>query len=424
MILAPQRAASRMNCAPAMTMGSLLAKAMVLPARIRRTASGTVRNTVPRAPASGRAPGPSARAPEPFPNGFPYFVSLPEFPNVGVGPEKAAKNLARFRQVVQMAGERGIKVSFMNYDASVPMGPWKTRKWGVDERWVAAPQEYPNLKYLRDPHQIEEYTRKAVLSFLRQVPELWMFGFRVGESGQPEDFYKKTYLAALAELPDSLNVYVRTWIADPQKVRELADLTQHHFYIEPKYNGEQLGSPYQAVLGGRQYPPSGSYEDYTDYPKKYSILWQIRATGTHRVFTWGSPEFARRTVKTCKFGQGVGFSMEPMGTYSPAAAYLHNNPNTDHGFYKWMFERQWLWHLTWGRTAYDPDVPEKVWTSEFVRRFGSQAGPLVYKAVVESSKIVPIPITASVWTIRSSLPSSKRGIMPLARVSVCGRVTG
>ena len=63
------------------------------------------------------------------------------------------------------------------------MGPWKTRKWGVDDRWVAAPQEYPNLKYLRDPHQIEEYTRKAVLSFLRQVPELWMFGFRVGEEG-------------------------------------------------------------------------------------------------------------------------------------------------------------------------------------------------------------------------------------------------
>ena len=65
---------------------------------------------------------------------------------------------------------------------------------------------------------MEEYTREAVISiFLKQLPELWMFGFRVGESGQPEDFYKKTYLAALAELPRSLNIYVRTWIAEPAK---------------------------------------------------------------------------------------------------------------------------------------------------------------------------------------------------------------
>ena len=54
-----------------------------------------------------------------------------------------------------------------------------------------------------------------------------------------------------------------------------------------------------------------------------------------------------------------------------------------------MFEREWLWHLVWGRTAYDPETPERVWTSEFDRRFGPQAGSRVYKAVVEGSKIVP-----------------------------------
>jgi hypothetical protein len=318
-----------------------------------------------------------------FPNGFAYFVSLADFPQVGVGAEKAAKNLARFSQVIRMAADRGIKVAYMNYEASAPIGPWKTRTWGVDERWVARPQEH------LESSRLEEYTRQAVLSFLKQVPELWMFGFRVGESGQPEDFYKKTYLAALAELPDSLNVYVRTWIADPEKVRDLASSTRHHLYIEPKYNGEQLGLPYQAALGGRHYALSGSYEDYTNYPKNYSILWQIRAHGTTRVFFWGDPDFARRTVRTCKFGQGVGFSMEPMEAYAPAAEYLHHNPQVDHNIYKYMFEREWLWHLTWGRAAYDPDVPEKVWTSEFDRRFGPQAGPLVYKAVVESSKIVP-----------------------------------
>ena len=318
-----------------------------------------------------------------FPNGFSYFLSLPDFREVGVGPERAARNLARFRQVIQMAADRGIKVGYMNYEAPPPIGPWQTRRVGVDERWTQIPQEF-----LEGP-QLIKYTREAVLEFLKQLPGLWMFGFRVGESGQPEDFYQKTYLAALAELPTTQKVYLRTWIADPQKVREMAALTKNPIYIEPKYNGEQLGLPYQATLGGREYPPSGSYENYTDKPQNYSIIWQIRAHGTHRVFYWGSPEFARRTVRSCKFGNGVGFSMEPMEAYMPGADYLHNNPRTDHHFYRWMVEREWVWHLIWGRTAYDPDVSDDVFINEFIRHFGSSAGPRVFQALVESSKIVP-----------------------------------
>jgi hypothetical protein len=318
-----------------------------------------------------------------FPNGFQYFVSLPDFPEIGVGREQAAKNMARFRQVIRMAGDRGIKVAYMNYLAAPTIGPWKLLRFGVDERWTL-----PVQKFLTGP-RLEEYTRQAVSRFLQQAPELWMFGFRVGESGQPEDFYQKTYLAALEDAPASLNVYVRTWIADPRKVREIANSTKHHFYIEPKYNGEQLGLPYQAALGGRDYPPSGSYEDYTNHPRNYSILWQIRAHGTHRVFYWGSPDFARRTVRSCKFGDGAGFSMEPMNAYCPEFEYLHNNPAVDHHFYTWMFEREWLWHLVWGRTAYDPDVSDLPWRQEFGRRFGSQAGEVVMRAVFESSKIVP-----------------------------------
>ncbi len=318
-----------------------------------------------------------------FPNGFSYFVSLPDFPEVGVGPARAAKNIARFRQVIQMAADRGIHVGYMNYEAKPPVGPWKTRKFGVDERWTKVSQEF-----LEGP-QLETYTREAVSSFLKQLPGLWMFGFRIGESGQPEDFYKKTYLAALSKLPPTLRIYVRTWIANPEKIRDFVASATNPVYIEPKYNGEQLGLPYQAALGGRQYRPSGSFEDYTDKPQNFSILWQIRAHGTHRVFYWGSPEFARRTVRSCKFGNGVGFAMEPMDAYMPAADYLHNNPKIDHHFYKWTVQREWIWHLIWGRTAYDPDVPDQVFVNAFISHFGPQAGPLVFQSLAESSKIVP-----------------------------------
>jgi hypothetical protein len=319
-----------------------------------------------------------------FPDGFCYFVHLADFPKIGVGAERAAKNMARFREIIHMAAERGVKVGYMNYSSEPFYGAWQTRRFGVDERWTPDTQ-----KYLTDPAAVQKYTREAAGVFLKQVPNLWMFGFRIGESGQPEDFYKKTYLEALKDAPAALKIYLRTWIADPEKVREIGSSAKQHLYIEPKYNGEQLGSPYQAALGGREYPPSGSYENYTDYPRNYSIIWQIRAHGTTRVFYWMSPEFARRTVRSCKFGGGVGFSMEPMNAYCPTLDYLHNNPKIDHHFYKWMFQRYWTWNMVWGRTAYDPEVSDRVFLDAFISRFGPTAGPLAYKALVESSKIVP-----------------------------------
>jgi len=319
-----------------------------------------------------------------FPDGFCFFIHLSDFPKVGVGAERAAKNLARFREIIHMAAERGVKVGYMNYSSEPFFGSWHTRQFGVDQRWTPSTQ-----KYLTDPAAVQKYTEEAAEVFLKQVPGLWMFGFRIGESGEPADFYKNTYLDALKAASTKLKVYVRTWLAKPADIRKLGTDMSQRLYIEPKYNGEQLGLPYQAVLGGRQYPPSGSYENYTDYPRDYSIIWQIRAHGTHRIFSWMWPQFARRTVRTCKFGDGVGFSMEQMNAYCPAEDYLHNNPAFQQHFYHWMFQRYWMWNLVWGRTAYNPDISDKVFINKFIDHFGLRAGPLVFKALVENSKIVP-----------------------------------
>jgi hypothetical protein len=242
-----------------------------------------------------------------FLNGFSYFLSLPTFPEVGVGPLRAAKNLARFRQVIQMAADRGIRVGYMNYEAPPPIGTWKTRRVGVDERWVDVPQQF-----LEGPRLVQ-YTREAVLSFLKQLPGLWMFGFRVGESGQPEDFYQKTYLAALAELPPT------------QKVYHLAD--------------------------------SGAWDASCLLP---------------------------------------GISRE----------------------------REWIWHLIWGRTAYDPDVPDQVFVSEFVNHFGPpKLDRLCSKPCRKAARSFRsfTRTTTSAWTIRTMPPSSRMAITHSAPAFGSGR---
>ena len=162
-----------------------------------------------------------------WPNGFSFFISLRDFPEVGAGPEQAAKNLARFRQIIHMASDRGIRVGFMNYAAAPPLGPWKTGRFWKDDRFNREP--YPPLRrdarllwndnqnvgvggqrQLLTGPRLEEYTREAVATFLKELPELWMFGFRIGESLEPEDFYVKTYVEALKDVPTtSLNLYAQ-----------------------------------------------------------------------------------------------------------------------------------------------------------------------------------------------------------------------
>jgi len=43
-------------------------------------------------------------------------------------------------------------------------------------------------------NNLADYTAKAVATLLREMPELDMLGFRIGESGQEENFYQKAYL--------------------------------------------------------------------------------------------------------------------------------------------------------------------------------------------------------------------------------------
>ncbi|MFB3902510.1 MAG: hypothetical protein ACE15E_03595 [Acidobacteriota bacterium] len=330
-----------------------------------------------------------------MPNLFPYLVKVPGYPEVGGAPEKVARNLARLQAIMRMCEQRGIRVGIMNYAAGAWIGERPAcgleeacRKQGLPFYSASLPKPpLPSLSGKR----LEEYTAGATRILLQALPGLWMFGFRIGESGQGEEFFDRTYLQALKSAPPGLNVYTRTWIATPSLVKGLAARLGRPFYLEIKYNGEQLALPYQAVTGGRAYQPSGSYETYTIEPRNWEIIWQIRASGTHRLFPWADPDFARRTVRSCKFGGGAGFSIEPINAYSPQADYVHNG-DPKYRLKSWVVEQQRLWYLVWGRTGYDPQIRDDLWLREMGLDHGPAARPL-WEALVAASGIIPLIVS-------------------------------
>ena len=303
-----------------------------------------------------------------FPNIFPYFFSFKEFPQTGVPPELTQRIFAQFKHIVALAKERGIHVALMNYNTGVS----SAGKALTGERLV-------------------QYTQRSVRRLLSEVPDLWAFGFRIGESGQSEGFFERAYLSVIREVAPNIRVYTRTWGADPKRLAEVGREFPGHFVVEPKYNGEQMGLPYQGIVEPIEpnLPPAYSYEVYPVEPQPWRILWQVRTNGTHRIFAWGDPDFVRRTALSCRLGRGLGYTVEPLSAYYPVDDAYHRQDAPDGRWYHWNHERTWFWYELWGRLGYDPNTPESVWIRLFHEHYGA-AGKAAYQALRQASKIVPL----------------------------------
>ena len=315
-----------------------------------------------------------------MPNIFSFFFTDEVYPNIEIPvgreqipvilPETLTRKIfKRFQAIVRMAAIRGIKTGLMNYNTAVQ----------VDSKNLGG-------------QELIDYTSRSVKKLLKSCPDLWIFGFRVGESGQSEDFFQKAYLDPAWETRPDINIYTRTWGADAVKLREMGESLGKHLFVEIKYNGEQMGLPYPAINSPIEgnLPTSYSFEDYTTLPQPFKIIWQIRTNGTHRVFRWGNSDFVRRTVKSCSLGNAAGFTAEPMTAYFPLSDFLHN-PNSPHyNSVSWMPQRNWIWYEMWGRLAYDPDLPDEFFKNKFKFHYGKKAGSYLFEAMSNSSKIVPM----------------------------------
>src|ERR1039458_7550596 len=307
-----------------------------------------------------------------FPNLYPMLVHVPDYPNIG-NEQKQAANLASFKAIITYAKSRGVKVAFMNYSANDGKG--------------GAEKNAPSITGV-PPEKLADYTSKAVTLLIHELPDLYMLGFRVGESGQDAAFYKNAYIKGVTDAGRAdLRLYTRSWQTTKDQLEPIAQVARAGFDIEIKYNGEQLGLPYQAMQGSNF--GSYSYQGYLDVPADYQIIWQVRANGTHRFWAWENTGFIRRTVRTFTLGNARGFTLEPPTAYFSTDPADYYRSTEDKTVYRYMWQKYWMWYYAWGRLSFNPELPEENLVHAYEAHYGS-AGRKVYETVQHASEIVPL----------------------------------
>ncbi|MBI3720907.1 MAG: hypothetical protein HY248_00010, partial [Fimbriimonas ginsengisoli] len=247
------------------------------------------------------------------PNLYAYFIQSDKCPQVGVAADIKAANLRQLNHVIELAHARGVRVSLMAYEARISCAHNRTPPY----------KETEELDY--------EYTREVVELMIRQAPGLDAIGFRIGESGHGESFFK-CYLEAVKASGRDIPLLTRSWITRKASVVPLA-MASNDFTVEIKYNGEQWGPPYPVVGGRIPGWYSYSFEDYLSdsgsgpfvhtwagnpidesgaaagrWPSEpYKIVWQVRANGTHRIFPFFEPSWVRQSIQNMKIGAASGF---------------------------------------------------------------------------------------------------------------------
>ncbi|MGC9328998.1 MAG: hypothetical protein ACP5I1_15285, partial [Candidatus Hinthialibacter sp.] len=304
-----------------------------------------------------------------------YDLSTAEFSNIlpyltidsGMDAGEVERNQQSFQRIIHWAHEYGLFVSLINS--------------GLDWRGKPAHEI--------DRRQLEQSTRSALRQVLQKNPKLDGVGFMVNDAALPAEFYRSAYLQAIAESIGKPTLMLHAGGADPGEMIRFIENAEPRTVLEVQFNGDHLALPYPAS-GGRMRQWAGhTYRHYIRRPRRNGLLFQIAFNGTHRIFPWGDPEFIRRTLKSAAACGADGFVIQTFSTYMPHADAYTNPVSADLRYFDWTYQRDWYWHLMWGRLGYDINATDSYFERLFQTHFGDSAGPLLLRALQQASQVAP-----------------------------------
>jgi hypothetical protein len=296
---------------------------------------------------------------------YPFLIDVPEFPGIrvpGLAPADRDRNLETLQYISQAAADHGIDFTLGIWEHNVP----------------TFPHPFVPLVEGITRENVGPYSHAALTKLLRLCPAIRSVQMRTNlESGITDDmrlaFYRDFVYTAIRDAGRPVYLDLRAWAV----AREMIDAAEEvgvPLRVSSKYWAEHLGRPYQPA----ETYPGYSYIDLLRMPRHFQFYWELWGLGSHRLLLWGSPDYVRRAVSTFSLANTSGFEIDP-----PLAQKGYGNRPGNWGvltaaaqnrvWWKWEFERYWMFYLLWGRLSYAPETADAVWLDELKHRFGEAA---------------------------------------------------
>jgi hypothetical protein len=316
-----------------------------------------------------------------FWSAHPYgrMVRVAKYPEAAdVAAAEMDRNIAFFRQLFQMAADRGLDTYLVTWNIHV-------------SRAFAQRHNVPASGF--DSPAIRDYQREAIKALFATYPMLTGLGTTAGErmetmtAKQKMDWIADTYLVALKRVGRPVPFIFRYWQADPEAAVEMLDRAKYAgpVLLDIKFNGEHMYSSVEPhVLDPRWVQLAHG---------RYRLLWHLRNDDLF-ILRWGDPDFVRETVRHMAGADTAGF-VEGSEVDVPGVDRIHTEAAKAHLDWQYMFEKHWFRYMLWGRVGYNAAEPDSTWLGHFERRFGAAGGD-VYESLHQSSKIAPL-ITSYHW---------------------------
>jgi hypothetical protein len=321
-------------------------------------------------------------------NPYTYMVMPKNFPEASPWSEKEFAEWQKlYRGIFRLAKERGLDTYIVHWSIFVS-------KEFSEAHGVAKKNFYPHYYVPGDTSEIvRRYLRESVKQVLEEYPDLDGVGISHGEGMaemtplQRQQWMDDVLIAGMLEVKRPVKLIHRVPFSsglssDPgvsknveQVTRAAMEKLEDRFagpiWVEMKFNWSHGHSTpkLEKVHGGKL---GDTY--FVPQPKNYKVVWQVRNEDFFAL-RWGVPEFIRSHIKLNGHANYVGGYFIGSETYIPALDYF--TAVKDQVDWKWAFQRQWLFYKLWGRLLYDANTPDRVFQSEFNRRFGSKGDNLL-----------------------------------------------